>query len=423
MSCKICTQIPITRLTLSAKLSILSWFLGGLYYIMLRDFIKQYGIEGILILGLLLSVMISVYVTIAVCLSIIIYMFASRKYNDVFREIPKVILWSAAFFCTAALVVSVARSNQTGVYIALGICIVVLTSMFLSRFMTQKLFETGISLCCRLSVLCLFMALLQLFASKTSGYRAPSTFMNANYYAMVIEFIVVMCLYKILSVPKSVHTLRYCLIILVNIVGLYISGSRTGFVVTMSILPLMFLLFKRYSFFWVSLAAIAVYVAFGLKHLDIIPRDYSIDNDLDTRLSIWITSLKGISVHPLFGGGGNSYTTIYAIFNGHKAVHAHNLVLDILLNYGIIGFALVFACFISMFKSMRKGASHSKIRYMAYAALWCVLIHGLLDVTIFWIQTSIIFLFIFSGSLAQTSQFYQTRGSNRSLRCGATYSR
>ena len=174
MSCKICTQIPITRLTLSAKLSILSWFLGGLYYIMFRDFIKQYGIEGILILGLLLSVMISVYVTIAVCLSIIIYMFASRKYNDVFREIPKVILWSAAFFCIAALVVSVARSNQTGVYIALGICIVVLTSMFLSRFMTQKLFETGISLCCQLSVLCLFMALLQLFASK--DVRLPCSF-------------------------------------------------------------------------------------------------------------------------------------------------------------------------------------------------------------------------------------------------------
>ena len=384
---------------------------------MLRNFIRQYGVEGALILALLFSVMLSVYVTVVVCLSIIIYMFASKRCSDVFRAMPKVISRSVAVFCVMALIVAIACSNMTGVYIALGISLVALTGMFLSRFMTRELFETGISLCCWLSVVCFGVALFQLYTYTKSGYRSPSTFMNANYYAMVIEFVVTMCLYKILSAGKgnTGHILWYCFIILVNIAGLYISGSRTGLVVTLSVLLLMFLLYKRYSLFWIALAAITVYVIVGLRYADIIPRDYSIDNDFGTRLSIWITALKGISIHPLFGGGGNAYTMIYAAFNGHEAVHAHNLILDILLNYGIVGFVLVFACFAAMFKFMRKGAAgtfDSQIRHVVYTALWCVLVHGLTDVTIFWIQTSIIFLFIFSGSFAQTSPFYQALESH-----------
>ena len=378
---------------------------------MLRNFTRQYGIEGVLILMLLFSVMISVYVTIAVCLSIIIYMFARNKYYDVFSVMPKAIFRSVAVFCVMALIVSIARSNITGVYIALGIIIVALTGMFLSRYMTQELFETGISLCCWLSVVCFVVALFQLLTCA-DGYRIPSTFMNANYYAMVIEFVVTMCLYKLLSTrKKSVgHVLRYCFIILVNIAGLFISGSRTGLVVTLSVLLLMFLLYKRYSLFWIALASIVVYAIVGFRYLDIIPRDCSIHNDFGTRLSIWVTALKGISLHPLFGGGGNAYTMIYTVFNGHKAVHAHNLLLDMLLNYGIVGFTFVFVCFISMFKSMRKAAANtynSQIRNVIYTALWCVLVHGITDVTIFWIQTSIIFLFIFSGYFAQTPRFYQ----------------
>ncbi len=395
---------------------------------MLRNFIRLYGIEGILILVLLFSVMISVFITIAACLLIIIYMFASKKYSEVFQAVPKVIFWSVAAFCVMALIVAIARSNKTGVYIALGISIVALTGMFLGRFMTHKLFETGISLCCWLSIVCFGVALFQLFASTKSSYRIPSTFMNANYYAMIIEFVVTMCLYKILSArkEKAKQAVRYGFIILINIAGLYISGSRTGLVVTLSVLLLMFLLYRRYSFFWIALAAIAVYVIVGLEYSDIIPRDYSIDNDLDTRLSIWLTALKGISIHPIFGGGGNAYTMVYAAFDGHEAVHAHNLVLDMLLNYGVVGFGLVVVCFVRIIKSMRKGAANTydaQIRHVVYTALWCVLVHGMMDVTIFWIQTSIIFLFIFSGSFARTSRFYQTLESQLSAGFAGPYLR
>jgi O-antigen ligase len=174
----------------------------------------------------------------------------------------------------------------------------------------------------------------------------------------------------------------------------------------------MFLLYRRYSLFWIALGAIAVYAIAGLRYADIIPRDYCINNDLDTRLSIWLTALKGIAVHPLFGGGGNAYTMIYAAFNGHEAVHAHNLILDELLNYGIVGFALVFICFFRILKSTRRGAANDvQIRYMVYTALWCVLVHGMMDVTIFWIQTSIVFLFLLSGSFAPASQFHRTPAS------------
>jgi hypothetical protein len=55
-----------------------------------------------------------------------------------------------------------------------------------------------------------------------------------------------------------------------------------------------------------------------------------------------------------------------------------------------------------MFKLIRMGASgtfYAQVRHVVYVACWCVLVHGLVDVTIFWIQTGIVFLFIFSGGI------------------------
>ncbi len=369
---------------------------------MLRNLIRQYGIEGVFILVLLISVMLSVYVTVAVCLSIIVYMFASRKFSGVVHAMPRSVVWNIAVFCVMALIVAIAYKNKTGVYIALGVGVVVLTGMFLRRFMTRELFESGISICCWLSIACFGVALFQLFVyGGDSSYRIPSTFMNANYYAMVIEFVVTLCLYKILSMPKGNAglVLRYCFIILINIVGLYISGSRSGLMVTLSVFLLMFLLYKRYSLFWIALGILAAYAIIGLHYPDILLREARISHDLDNRLSIWRAALEGIATHPLFGEGGNAYARIYAVFDGYKARHAHNLILDTLLNYGIAGFGMVLGGFAGMFKLMRNGKSDARIRHLIYTVCWCVLVHGLMDVTILWIQTAILFLFIFSGGV------------------------
>ena len=368
---------------------------------MLRNLIRQYGIEGVFILVLLISVMLSVYVTFAVCLSIIVYMFASRKFSGVVHAMPRSVVWNIAVFCAMALIVAIAYKNKTGVYIALGMGAVVLTGMFLRRFMTRELFEAGISICCWLSVVCFGVSLFQLFINGDPGYRVSSTFINPNYYAMVIEFVVTMCLYKILSMPKrnAGHVLRYCFIILINIVGLYISGCRTGLMVTLSVFLLMFLLYKRYSLFWITLGILAAYAIIGFHNPDILLREDRLAIDFNKRLSIWRAALEGIGTHPLFGEGGNAYARIYAIFDGYKARHAHNLILDTLLNYGVAGFGLVLAGFAGIFRLMLNGKSDARIRHMIYTVCWCVLVHGLMDVTILWIQTAILFLFIFSGGV------------------------
>jgi len=389
---------------------------------MLRNLVRQYGIEGVFILVLLVSVMLSVYATVVVCLSIIVYMLASKKTSDVFQSIPSTVVWDIVAFCILALIVSIANNNQMGVYIALGVSVVVFIGMFMHRYMTRKLFEAGISLICWLSVACFGVALIQFFVYSGSDYRVPSTFMNANYYAMVIEFIVTLCLYKILSVRKrdARHILRYCFIILVNIAGLYVSGCRTGLIVTLSVILLMFLLYKRYSLFWIVVGALAVYVIAGLQYPGILVREDGLPNDFGNRLSIWMTTLKGIAAHPLFGGGGNSYAQIFAAFDGFKAVHAHNLILDILLNYGLVGFGLVLGSFIIMFRSIRKGATgtfHAQVRHVVYTACWCVLVHGLVDVTIFWVQTGLVFLFIFSGGVMR-EQYDFTGIQERRLTAG-----
>ena len=72
-------------------------------------------------------------------------------------------------------------------------------------------------------------------------------------------------------------------------------------------------------------------------------------------------------------------------------------MLDVLLNFGIVGFTVI--CIYS-FMQIRllmlrfRNNICGEMNILLMAALTAVLVHGLTDVTIFWIQTAALFLLI-----------------------------
>ena len=91
---------------------------------------------------------------------------------------------------------------------------------------------------------------------------------------------------------------------------------------------------------------------------------------------------------------------IYDEFGGYKTFHSHNLLLDTLLNYGFVGLGAIGIYVISQLKllSLRmKNRICGNMNILVIAALVAITVHGLTDVTIFWIQTGLLFMLMFSS--------------------------
>ena len=110
--------------------------------------------------------------------------------------------------------------------------------------------------------------------------------------------------------------------------------------------------------------------------------------------------MKGIRQHPLLGQGPMSYSIICGPFGGYKTFHCHNLIFDVLLNYGVIGAGVFFFYGLQklhlIVRRFKRGVSKN-MNALVLALLTAVLAHGMTDVTIFWIQTAMLFFLIYSS--------------------------
>ena len=255
-------------------------------------------------------------------------------------------------------------------------------------------------------------------------FRASSTFLNANYYATIIEFIVIAAVYKLINQTTAKQRLFYALTIVVNIFGLYLCDCRTAFIVIACSTAILLLLNRKYRAFSIlALLGILAAVLFTV-YPGILPRAYLVDASLATRVSIWKATIRAIMQNPLFGEGGSTYLRIYTQFGGHQAMHAHNLLLDPLLNFGIVGVALLAIYFIENMRPVLRmhNTLHDKKRfYLVVTVLIAVFLHGITDITVFDTQVGLFLgMFLSVAGITETqSALYPSRylsGNKRMVR-------
>ena len=120
---------------------------------------------------------------------------------------------------------------------------------------------------------------------------------------------------------------------------------------------------------------------------------------MDQRLSIWHTALQGILQHPLFGQGPVTYEMIYTQFSGYATHHAHNLILDTFLNYGVVGASLIGFFLLYqlrlVIRRIRRGIS-SSTGVLLLVMTFATFAHGMTDTTVMWLQTGLLFLLVYS---------------------------
>lgn len=269
------------------------------------------------------------------------------------------------------------------------------------------------------------VALLQkVFDLSAIKGRSASTFLNANYYCIFISFVIIICLYRILFEKKNI---AFCsIIIFINLFGMFLTASKMPWLgIGVAVLIMLFgsKHYKTLGVFATFAVVFAVLVYF-LKDYGFAEKlgMNSFTKSITDRYDYWNTALKGIVEKPLFGrgmlgflknsideglknNGGFSFdfANFETSFDNLKGLgwhlHAHNILLDCLYNYGIFGsLLLVIAVVKRLLECFKNNGKKlfNPVFIIAISGLAVLLVDGIADCQIVGVQTMFLCVFLFS---------------------------
>ena len=374
--------------------------------------LDNFSFDEYLIMFVVCTIFLPFYCSIIAIISVLLYLTIQERMKTIIQSVPRSKF--AIAFCLLASLVAAFHQNWLGAVCGIGILVIFLFIFYFRTVINKRLFELLMDACCIISLFCVAWALMEymrivhrlnydfmmLVIEDSPKNRVNSTFFNANYYAMMIEFLVLICVYKMMQVKTKRRIIFYIVTILANLFALYLTGCRTAWVPFVVTIPFMFLMNKRFGYFTATMSAIGTGGIAILLKPEVFQRA-SIFTDFLKRAKIWTTAVKGIEAHPLLGEGPLTYFHIYKQYGGHPTQHAHNVILDPILSHGVIGVLIMGVYFGSNLKEIyRLFVRRIDLRLcsLIVACILTVLIHGMLDYTVYWVQTGLLFLLILSSS-------------------------
>lgn len=359
----------------------------------------------LVLLILTASLFLTVYVEVAVILLLPVYLLVTRQAFILFRRKADVIFLSI-FWLLSMIVTIVQGGSWQDIMIGIFMVFAIIAMIFITYTMTQRIFRVILSFTCLMSIFCFAIALIQkeLGMRWVWGERYSSVFSNPNYYAFYISLVVLFCIYNISKSRRWQSKLLYLLLIPMNLVALYLTECRTTFVVLLLACPVLLAFFhhKRWLALYLALLAVGctLLIAFRGK-IPLLPRMDQIGEDFVKRLDIWKGALHSIQDAPFFGRGYNSYVRIHQQYGSFTADHSHNLILELFMDFGIVGAMVLFAYFFinigKIIRLHRQNQCHTRYA-LTIAVLVCVFLHGLLDITMLWPQTALLLMYVLGFS-------------------------
>lgn len=355
------------------------------------------------LLALVAAAFLSIYAIAAALLALPFYLIITKKIVPVLRASRGAPL--LGLFCAISLGVTIRYGDTRAVALGVGMLFAAVALLFVQYAMTRRAFRLMLTISCAGSLLAFFVALAQrlwLTQYLFQG-RACATFVNANFYATVIEVTTLFAVYRLLRRGSVARTVFYVAVLCANLGGLYLCQSRAAFLVVFgSVALLLALTDLRYlgHACAVLLIMLLLYSARGVW----MPRLDEAGSDLAAgREQIWRTAGRMIRDHLLYGRGYLSYQQFYRAYHGFAANHAHNLLLDLLVNFGVVGAGLLLAYLAVNLAGIVRiylcGAERSKSA-LALAVLATVLVHGVVDATVYWPQTALLVVTVLTYSRA-----------------------
>jgi O-antigen ligase len=326
------------------------------------------------------SIFVHYVLVILVCLLILENMIRTGEYRKIVKDRLLILIEIVLGF---SLVMSVIYRNYMGlVAILILICIVV--GRYYDLQINQKLKKENIDLIAKLSSIAFVISILEFIITRNRvGFFS---YFNPNYLGSMMMMAATLNLYLAFKRKAKINLGLFVL----NIATLFLTGSRFALIATViSIFVLLFYFLKKRNFL-ISLGLLITY-AIGV-YFRVLPfiRSETIEEYFWLRVNIMKTAIIIFQKTNILYGHGNFY---YYKYTHHVYPHAHNTLIESLLSYGLIGTLILIAVFSKyIYGILRDDKNH----ILKIAIISGVIGHSLADVTIFWIQTVILFIIILS---------------------------
>lgn len=360
---------------------------------------KYYNFEGLVLLTFM-SVFLPFYLTCVIIVGFGFYVL----FNKTTRRLAFKEKYFSLFllFSIYTLITSIINLNFVGTALSIFFFLVVLIAMFYKEALPKHLYEKGLTLIVLMGVITAVLTVIDciIFSSRPGIYRATLYFANPNYLASLFSITVIIAAYKVVS-KKGSKTLYLIAAALLG-VGIYLTGSLFALVEVFIGVATLLILNRRHQMVSILLllaatGCIVLYCAPGL-----LPRLQQANITTENRVKIWITSFEMLKTNPIFGRGYLTYFLLQPKFSGaYYTTHAHNILLDSLLCFGVVGCVLLIAFFVCYFKKVticKNYQSKSLASSLILAVTAATLVHSTTDLTFVWIQTGFLLALISSGS-------------------------
>lgn len=307
-------------------------------------------------------------------------------------------------FLAYALIIPFLYVNLIGFATGIGVVLAVIMGLYIRTIMTARLFERTLNLICYFSLTSAGYAIIEkityMIDHGNNNHRISAVFYHPNYFGTIVGMVIIICAYKVLS--RQYHSWIYYMIAGINVVSMYLCKSMFVWVEVFIGVAVLLVIYKRHRLLavWLYAAAIAgmLVLLFGVN---LIPRLYDLEVTVRLRQHIWEQAWKQILHAPLIGHGLYSFIFLFdTSYHNQIIPHAHSIYLDSVLNFGLIGTGIILWYFVNFYKTviMKCCKDHNKrITPLILAVTAAALVHGATDITLLWVQTLPLFLFILSG--------------------------
>ena len=335
----------------------------------------------------------------------------SRKSSYVLLPFALIVLGTAVFY-----------RNYLGLIAGVGLLAILFFGQYLKTVLTKQIVEKMLNIACYMFLYTAVYAIAEFILVRVfyidNGHsgRAASVFFNPNYYGTICSIMFGIALYKLFI--GNMKKPLYYFTVLSGIIGLVLCMSV--FSVLEAIICVALILY--YTNHRYLLATYLCLIVLGFVIIFFVPALFTRLSDvfstLSQRVRIWRLSFIEITEAPLFGKGAMTYNFISESFKGkvdfsvYVNYHAHNLVLDCLINYGFVGTGILLYFIVSVVKKCsceNLGKRDYKLYGLVKAVFISMLCHSLVDITFFWVQTGMLYILVFSTIGAMYKMPYSSK--------------
>ena len=349
---------------------------------------------------LVFSVFLPFYITLLASIFAVVYIL--RK-PDIRTELLR---YKGSYFLLIffvyGVIVALVNTNFIGAACSVGFLIIMIISLFVRLTATKQSFETALNVSVISGGLLAVVTIIE-WLIKAPGfegiYRCQAYCFNPNYLATLLATVIIICAYKVMT--KQGRRALYYTVAVLCFIGVYFSGSLFALVEIFIGVAMIFFLTREQQLLGIFLliASTAIIVIYCMPEL--LPRLSETSVTTGNRVKIWAVTIAEIKKNFVFGGGFLNYYNIYNNYPGsYPTTHAHNILLDGLLNFGIVGIILIAVYFVFLLKRVnecRTSQEKSKISVLVMAITVAMAVHSMIDLTFLWIQTGLFVSVIFGA--------------------------